>query len=179
MNQENAANTVAWPMVLAAAAVGGTLATACMMPFVAIATLAAATMTRRQAVTAVLGVWAANQLVGFGLLGYPMTLYAAAWGIALGAGGVVALAIARRVLPKSARSAARLVVAFVAAFAAYETFLFGFALVVGGTATFAPAIVLRILANDTAWFVALVALHAVLTRAAPRVFGTAPALRFV
>ena len=64
-----------------------------------------------------------------------------------------------------------------AAFAAYEVLLFAFALVAGGTDTFTPAIVLRILANDAAWLAGLAILYRLLTRAAPRLFGAAPALR--
>ena len=64
-----------------------------------------------------------------------------------------------------------LAAAFAAAFVVYEAGLFGFALVAGGTGTFTTAIVTAILLNDACWAAALFALHAVLTRAAPRTFG--------
>lgn len=179
MENETNAGAVAWPIALAAAAVAGSLATACMMPFVAIATLAAATMPRRQALIAVFGAWTANQLLGFGLLGYPMTAYAASWGVALGAAGVAALLVARLITGGGHPTAARVAAAFAVAFASYEALLYAFALVAGGTGTFTASIVLRILANDAAWLVGLAALHAVLTRAAPRTFGPPATQRLV
>ena len=65
----------------------------------------------------------------------------------------------------------KLAAAFIESFAAYELGRFGFALVVGGTDTFTFSIVGRILIDDACWLAALVAIHVVLTRAAPRVFG--------
>ena len=176
MYQHERAAAVAWPLALAAAAIVGSLATACMMPFVAVATLTSVTMTRTQALTAVLGVWIVNQLLGFGLLGYPVSTYAVGWGVAIGLASVVALFVARR-LGGSSPSAGRLVITFAAAFAGYETVLYIFALAAGGSGTFTPAIVLRILANDAAWLVGLAALHILLTRAAPRIFGQLSVLR--
>lgn len=178
MTHEDRSAPIAWPLALAGAAVLGTLATACMMPFVGIATLAATTMNRRQAMTAVLGVWAANQLLGFGWLGFPLDAYALRWGAALGGASVAALVAARRVVGRRGFALGRLALAFVAAFATYEALLFAFALVAGGTDTFTPGIVLRIFVNDAAWLVSLALLHRVLTTAAPRVFGPAPGLRF-
>jgi len=164
-------NPAAWPLVLAAVAVLGTLAVACMMPFVGLAVVAAATMRRREALVTVVGVWAANQLLGFGLMGYPFDSYAIAWGLALGGGSVAAMLIARGMLGGRAPQPATVALAFLAAFAGYEALLFAFALVAGGTGTFTPAIIAQLLANDAAWAVALMALHLVLARAAPRVFA--------
>ena len=162
------ANPVFWTITLAAAAVLGTLVTACMMPFVAVATIAAATLPRGQAVMAVVGAWAANQLLGFGLLGYPIDSHAIAWGLALGAATLAVLPLARRVADGSI---ARLVLAFGAAFLGWEALLFGFALAAGGTDTFKPAIVLALFANEAAWLALLAGLHLLATRGAPRLFG--------
>lgn len=169
----------AWPLALATVAIGGTLATACMMPFVGLAVIAAATMARGPAAVTVAGVWAANQLLGFGLLGYPLDGYAIGWGLALGAGSLAAMLVARGVLARAApdrglAGAVPLVIAFAVAFAAYEALLFAFALVQGGTETFAPSIVVQILANDAAWALVLALVHAVLARTAPRLFAPAP-----
>ena len=179
MDRETTRSTTAWPLTLAAAAVLGSMATACMMPFVAVATIAAASMPRREALTAVTGVWAINQLLGFGLLGYPLTTYAVTWGLALGAAAIAALVVARRFLRASSTTAARLGAAFVVAFAAYEGLLFAFATIEGGTGTFTSTIVLSILVNDAAWLVGLALLHMLLTRAAPRMFGRPQALRLI
>lgn len=169
---------LAWPSALAAAAVLGSLAAACMMPFVGLAVVAAATMSRSRAVATVSCVWMVNQLLGFGLMGYPWTADAAAWGLVLGVGSLAAVGIAGAML-RGRRDLAvlPLLAAFAIAFAGYETLLYGFALVTGGTETFAPAIVLQILVNDGSWFAGLTALHLALTRAAPRLFGRTLRLR--
>ena len=169
----------AWPAAIGAATVLGTLAFACMMPFAALAVLAAATMRPRQAFATIAAIWATNQVLGFAVLGYPQTGYAIGWGLALGVGALFAAVVAQSVLRPGARMVAvPMAVAFMAAFAGYELLLFGFALIAGGTETFAPAIVLRIFTNDAMWFVSLAALHQLLTRTAPGLFGPAPALRF-
>lgn len=165
---------VLWPVVLAATAVLGTLATACMMPFVAVATIAAATMTRSQAAIAVAGAWAANQLLGFGLLGYPLDGHAIGWGVALGVASLAVVPVVRRIADGSAM---RLVLGFAAAFALWEGLLFGFALAMGGTDTFTPAIVATLLANEAAWLAGLAAVHLVAAHGAPRLFGPARLVR--
>lgn len=169
----------AWPLALATAAVAGSMAAACMMPFVALATLAAATMPVRRAAMTIGAIWAANQALGFTVLGYPVTADAAAWGVALGLASLGAGLVARVMLRgRDDFVVAPMLTAFGAAFVAYEALLFGFALFAGGVETFAPAIVLRILINDGLWFVGLSAFYMGLTRAAPRWFGSTPVLRF-
>jgi hypothetical protein len=178
MVRETAATTIAWPLMLAATAVLGTLAAACMMPFVAVATIAAATMPRSRALVTVVGTWGANQLLGFGLLGYPWTGYAALWGGALGGTAVAAMLVAGAVTGGRQPQAGRLILSFVVAFAVFEVLLFAFSLVAGGTGTFAPSIVALLFASDAVWLGGLTILFVALTRAAPRVFGPSPALRF-
>lgn len=173
------ASTPAWSIALAVATVVGSLAAACMMPFVALATLAAATMPRGRAIATIAAIWAANQALGFTILGYPVETHAAIWGAAIGVAALVAALIAGAVLGgRRDVAAAPMLGAFAAAFVAYEALLFAFALVAGGTETFAPSIVLLILANDSLWFAGLGLLYYLLTRAAPGLFGPAPALRF-
>ena len=168
----------AWALALALATIAGTLIAACMMPFVTLATIAAATMRMRRAVTAVAVIWLANQAIGFTLLGFPTTPYAFAWGGALGAASLAALAVGRAIVGRADElAAARLCAAFAAALIAYEMLLLGFASIVGGLETFAPAIVAQIAANEAIWFALLIVLRIALTRAAPRLFGPAPALR--
>ncbi len=169
---------LAWPVILAVATVAGSLAAACMMPFVALATLAAATMTRGRAIATIAAIWAANQVLGFTVLGYPATTYAAAWGAALGTAAITATFIAKTILRgRNDLAAAPMLAAFGAAFTGYELLLFGFALIVGGTDMFMPSIIFQILFNDALWFAGLGVLYHLLTRAAPGWFGPAPALR--
>ncbi|WP_145916939.1 hypothetical protein [Erythrobacter sp. QSSC1-22B] len=180
MNENTKFAAVGWPLTLAAAAILGSLALACMMPFVALATLAAVTMSRAQAVITVAGIWAVNQLMGFGMFGYPLNAYALGWGAALGAASMAALVVARSfagIAPRALPTPMRIAAAFGLAFVSYEVFLFGFALVAGGTETFTAAIVGQILANDALWLVGLGLLYTVLQRTAPNLFGPALALR--
>jgi len=168
---------IAWPVALAATALVGTLASACMMPFVAIAVASAVSMTWSRAAMTIVGIWAINQILGFSLLGYPPTAFAFAWGGALCAASLGAMLVATFLLAGRRELGIRLALTFVAAFVAYEGGLFGFALAAGGTGTFTSSIILQILANDAIWFAGLIALHIVLTRAAPRVFGVGLSLR--
>lgn len=159
------ARPILWPSFLAAATIAGTLATACMMPFVALATVAAATTGRAQAAIAVLGAWAVNQLIGFGLLGYPLDRGAIGWGLALGV-AAMAVMIATRAAIGERPGLGRVVVAFVGGFAFYEGLLFGWALVAGGTGTFTPAIVARLFANEAGWGTLMLGAHVLLARRA-------------
>ncbi|QPQ54840.1 hypothetical protein IC614_11035 [Allosphingosinicella flava] len=135
-------------------------------------------MRRGPAVMAVLGVWATNQILGFGLLGYPWTPYALAFGVALGAGSLAALVVARRAgLTGAGISPARVAAASGLGFIVYETSLFALALTIGGTETFAPRIVLQIAVNEGLWLAGLLAFYALLRRTAPGRFGSLPAFR--
>ena len=172
-----AAPAWAWPAALVLAVVAGTLATACMTPFVAVGALAAATLPRGRAAATVGGVWLLNQALGFGVLHYPLTPDAFGWGAAMGAAALAACGAAGLLARPGRVSALRLALAFALGFAAYEGLLFGYALFAGGTATFTPAIVGRIALNDGGWLVALSAVRLLLGWRAPRWFGPAPALR--
>ena len=68
------------------------------MPFVALATVTAATMSRSRAAATIGAVWMLNQAIGFALLGYPPTAFAFGWGAALGVASLVAMLVADRVL---------------------------------------------------------------------------------
>lgn len=172
------ASETLWAFILAIVAVAGSLAAACMMPFVAIAVIAAATVGRGAAVMAVVGAWGANQILGFGLLGYPWTPYAAAFGLALGMGSLAALFVARGLgLGRETVKLGRVAAAFGLGFIVYEALLFALALTIGGTETFAPHIILQIAVNDGLWLAGLLGLYAFLRRAVPGRFGSLPALR--
>ena len=169
----------AWPVTLALATVGGSLVAACMMPFVAVTIVTAATMRRSLALTTILAIWATNQLLGFTVLGYPHTGYAFAWGGALGVASILAMLAGAIIMgEQNELSTLRTFGAFLIGFAVYEAALFGFALVVGGTETFTMAIVGQIFANDALWFAGLLLASWLLARAAPTLFGPSPRIRF-
>src|ERR1700744_6743620 len=103
----------AWALVLAVATVAGSLAASCMMPFVALAVMAAATMTRRLAAVTVAAAWAANEAIGFTLLHFPANASSFGWGSAALVAALGAMLAASLVLARGRFSAARLAGAFV------------------------------------------------------------------
>jgi hypothetical protein len=113
--------------ILAAASLGFSLVFACAMPFVALVTIAALHMSRRDALIVTGAVWLANQAVGYGFLGYPRDVDTFAWGAAIGIAALLALAAARTVgaFIGQGRPLVVLVSAFAAAFTAYELALIG------------------------------------------------------
>lgn len=171
-------NSTAWSLALATTAVLGTLASACLMPFVAVAVATALTMSRARAVATVAAIWAVNQIIGFGFLGFPATAMTIAWGVAIGLASLAATALASHLLAGRKAVEPWLLFVFASAFATYECLLLAFGAMTGRVGAFTPDIVLQILANDAIWCAALVALHVALTRAAPRVFGPKLSLRF-
>ncbi len=169
---------LAWPAILAASTVIGSLAIACMMPFVALAVVVAASLPPRRAFATVTAIVAANQAIGFVFLGFPADSYTVAWGAALWVATLAAVGVARTIVgPTGEIVATRLALAAAAAFAAYELLLFCFATLVGGVDTFTPAIVARIAQNDALWLVALMAVRLLVTGVAPQTFGAWPNLR--
>ncbi|WP_442679984.1 hypothetical protein ACSBM8_01900 [Sphingomonas sp. ASY06-1R] len=147
----------AWAGALALVTVAGTLAASCMMPFVALAVMAAATLPLRQALAATALAWAAEQSLGFGLLGYPLEASAIGWGIAL---GMAALAVTQASIAIGAeRGIAPTIIAFAAGFVLYEVVLFVYGAAIGGTQAFTGAIVLQLARNELAWFAALLVLR--------------------
>lgn len=162
--------TSSWPAALVLTSILGSLAAACMVPFVGVAVVAAATLPRFRAFLTVAALWLANQLVGFTLGGYPVTSYSVAWGAAIGVAAMTALYGAQQVLGGN-RNVRNILSAFALSFLLYEGGLFLFALAAGGTDTFTPAIVGAILINDALWCAGLLLLHEVLTRALPQIFG--------
>lgn len=170
--------TLAWPATLAASTILGSLAAACMMPFVALVVVVAASMPTRHALITATAIVGVNQAIGFTFLGFPMESYTIAWGAALWGATLVSLAVARTLVsPGEDLSVARIVSAAVAAFVAYEALLFAFATQIGGVETFTPAIIAQLAQNETLWLFALVALRMLVTGTAPAIFGAQPRLR--
>ncbi len=142
---QHAAQRALWLALIVVGGVGFSPFFACATPFAALATLAAGKLNWRDGLGAVGLVWLANQVIGYGLLGYPWTLNSLGWGVAIGVSSALALVAARAL--SSARPV-RLAISlpFVAAFAVYELALYvaGFALG-NETGAFAFAVVRQIL----------------------------------
>jgi len=150
--------------LLVAASLALTLGFACALPFAAFATIAALLFDFGTAVLAILAVWLANQIVGFGFMHYPMDASTFAWGGGLGALGLASLIAARAVLSR-AHGWIAAPLAFLASFAAYEGLLFAINLAVGmDAAIFEIAVVARIFAINAAAFGALFVARALWSR---------------
>lgn len=147
--------------LLVAACASASLVFACAAPFAAFAVLAAAVMPLRSAVAAIGVVWLANQAIGFGLLGYPRTLDAAAWGLVLGIAAAIATVVATALFHRLAHLG-RLAIyplALVASFASYELCLLAATPVLGGAGAFAVDIVGQIALVNAVWLAGLVAVY--------------------
>lgn len=152
-----------WAGVLATSSVLGSLALACMFPFAAIATLLAATLPFRKALAWMGAAWFTNQLVGYLVLGYPQTANSFGHGLAIGVTALATLWVAKKVFTlRGDQSLVTSVIAFGAAFVAFETLLFVAALFLGGVQNFVPSIVWMIAQNDILWFAGLGLLYLVL-----------------
>ncbi|HEX2943171.1 MAG TPA: hypothetical protein VHO91_19120 [Rhodopila sp.] len=128
---------------------------ACATPFAAIATLAALTYRRHQALAVIGMAWVANQAIGYFLLGYPWTWDSAAWGVAIGiSAGLAVLAITA--LPRARSVLASVAASFLAAFAVYEAGLYAASFVLpGGEAGFTASVVGYVFLVNTAGLVLL------------------------
>ena len=154
-----------WIGTLVAVSAGLTTTYTCVVPFPALSVAAAMTLSRRQALGCTAAVWFANQAVGFGVMSYPWTLDTIGWGAAIGGAAVMGTVAAQWLLPRlhGVRSSAQAVTAFVMAFAVYESTLFGAAVsMLGGTAAFAPRIVVQVLGLNIVVLVGLWGLNLLL-----------------
>jgi len=148
--------------LLAAALAAGSaifsLALACAAPFAGLAAVAALSLSLRGAIAAAVLAFAANQAVGFGLLGYPVTGESLAWGAVLGLSAVAA-AVAARLAVAAARDLSEpavVVSVFVAAFLAQQGTVFAATAVLPAHPdAFAPSVVLSILWTNLLAFAAL------------------------
>jgi hypothetical protein len=131
------------------------------VPFAAFAAIAALTLSRRDAFALVGAVWLANQIAGFAVHHYPVTASTLAWGATLGAVALLSTLAAQWVKDHLARShMVAAIAAFLAAFAVYEGSLFAISLALAnGVSDYAPSIVGRIFAINTAAFAALFLVH--------------------
>ncbi|MDF2383508.1 hypothetical protein JMG10_18660 [Nostoc ellipsosporum NOK] len=125
-----------WIMLLTLASMATSFALACTAPVAALAALAAVHMRRRDGIALALAAWGANQAVGFLFLHYPHDPKTLLWGVGLGtaaAGSAIgAYAALARLRVRS--TAARLAIAYVAAFVAGKLVTLCWAAVLGGVA---------------------------------------------
>jgi hypothetical protein len=153
-----------WPVLLAVAAVGGSLAFACITPFAAFAALAAETQRPRAALGTLALIWAANQAVGFAFLGYPRDASTLLWGVGILVAALLATGAACFVVARlnHVQRWQRLALAFAAAFVVYQLVLLAPGVASGEGANFTPAMMVNYARLDGAWLAGLVALHEIL-----------------
>jgi len=148
---------VAWSAFLIVGSAVGSLALACATPFAALAAVAAATLPLRMALVTSMGVWLANQWVGFALLGYPLTASSLAWGPVLGASALAATAAGVHVAGLfTGTDIRRWPAVFAAALAVQQVVVLAFG-VVDGTASLAVAA--GVSGMNALWLIALAAIH--------------------
>jgi len=137
-----------WVAILGVFSIAFSLVFACATPFVALATFAALNLGQRDAAIVTGLVWVANQVIGYGILGYPQTFDSLAWGVAIGVAAYAGLLSAWAV-KRHSRSGHPLVVmaiAFAAAFVAYEATLYAASIVRSDSdSAFTGSIILYIL----------------------------------
>jgi hypothetical protein len=152
-----------WIALLVAASMVLSLGFACAVPLAAFAAIAALTLSRREAFALVGAVWLANQIAGFAVHHYPAAASALAWGAGLGAVALFSTLAAQGVKDHLAkRHTVTAIATFLAAFAVYEGSLFAISLALtSGVSDYAPSIVGRIFAINTAAFAALSLVHRV------------------
>ncbi len=157
----SAARRPLWVAVLVLASVVFSLGFACAVPLAAFAAIAVLTLSRRDAFALVGAVWLANQIAGFAVHHYPVTASTLAWGATLGAVALLSTLAAQWVKDHLARShMVAAIAAFLAAFAVYEGSLFAISLALAnGVSDYAPSIVGRIFAINTAAFATLFLVH--------------------
>lgn len=150
-----------WIAVLVVASGVFSLGFACAVPLAAFAAIAALTLSRRDAFALVGAVWLANQIAGFAVHHYPVTVSTLAWGAGLGAVALLSTLAAQWVKDHLAQShMVAVIAAFLAAFAVYEGSLFAISrALASGVPDYAPSIVWRIFAINTAAFAALFPVH--------------------
>lgn len=136
-----------WSVVLVAITTLFSYGFACAVPLVALAVIAALTLEKLTGMMVIFAAWTLNQLIGFTLLGYPAEMLTVAWGLVIGASGVMAYVAALFLTAKLSKKSLYVKGAAVplASFVAYEATMFlGGALLGSGLENFTLAIISQI-----------------------------------
>ncbi|HVZ04738.1 hypothetical protein [Hyphomicrobium sp.] len=154
------AATIIWVALIAALSVGGSLAFACAAPLAAVAALAGCKMERGAGLALVVAAWLSNQVIGYGVLGYPQTFHSFAWGAAIGGASILAFFGAHAASASAGNRPLSLAIGFLAAFAIYEFALYLAGIPLSGSAeAFSMPIVTRIFEINVVAFAGLLIFH--------------------
>jgi hypothetical protein len=141
----NRSTAIIWATTLLALGLASNLFLTCGSNLVGFALLAVLTLGLRRGSLLALGIWLESQVLGFAVFGYPHTTMTAAWGVALGTGTLLAAVSGNACATRGS------VVAFAAAFTAYELGLATFSFATGGgLGAFSPAIVGQLFVSNAA-----------------------------
>lgn len=148
--------------LLIAASVALTLGFACALPLAAFAVVASLSFNRAGAAATMIGVWFANQLVGFSVLHYPTDSSTLVWGAVLGGVALLSLLVADIALTLGKKSPLAIVIAFVLSFLAYQGSILAAAVIGGNDISYFTAEVLgRVVLINAISLAALLAARAV------------------
>lgn len=165
------ATGLGWPLTLGIAAIAGSLAGGCAMPFAALATLAAVTLPARPAIGAVLLMWLANQIFGFTLLGFPHDASTVAWGGVIGLATLGALVVARALTHGRTPGVLGLIGTLAAAFLGFQAGIFAFAGLLGLPCPVSLSVIAQVARNEAIGFALLYPLSILMRHVAPAWFA--------
>jgi hypothetical protein len=149
-----------WIGIVTVASILFSLALACASPIAAIAAIAGTRMRLASAVALTVIAWLANQLVGYLVLGYPVTADSFAWGAVIGLAAVAAVVVVAFASRRLASAWSRLAGSFVLAFVTYELVLYAATAVLpSGHEAFSRAVIGQILLTNLAGLAGLILLH--------------------
>jgi hypothetical protein len=150
-----------WIVILTLAGVGGSLVISCITPFVALAVALVGTVRLVVALRVMTAIWLTNQLIGFAFLHFPWTVFTLRWGVAIGIAALLSTLVAGSVLNRAASlpAFARLGLALLLGYLAFEISLFVAALFVGSVTMFSPAIMAQIAFSNFVWLAGIVVLN--------------------
>lgn len=163
--ERSSAARAVWMALIVIAGAGLSLIYACATPFAALATLAALKTNKRDTALVIGLVWLANQVIGYGFLGYPRTWDSLAWGGAIGVAAGMALLTALALAPRR-KGPFAISLPFVGAFTAYEFSLYVASFVLPSeVGAFSLSVVRQIFVANALVLVALVIAHWLATQA--------------
>ncbi len=162
--------------LVAGLSIAGSLVFACAAPLAAIVAFAAVRANLRSGLALVGMAWITNQIIGFAVLGYPLSAETFAWGLALGAAAALALVCVRASVKATSQFFLVQALAFATAFIAYELALYGFGILASASSdAFSAATVGRVLAiNLTAFAALILAERALIAVASPDLTKAVP-----
>lgn len=156
-NRLPASLQMVWIGLLAGAGTVASGAFACASPFAAVAALAGATLPLRKALAVLAALWIGNQIVGFGLLGYPWDGETITWGVIIGAASLTATCATHRASTIATQQATmvRLSILFIVAFAVYQAGLLLGSAIVPAHGGLAPDVMAYVAFVDAVWMIGL------------------------